>query len=803
MMRLIDLVGACLSENLQQIVFIETDGPDLRPYLQTQRHIPVVRLPVSDVAAATGGVRSLVVATAGPAFGSLDDVKSALADLAPGTFVALALGWTVGELPVNVVLQALGSGRLQSLVCSELDYTRLHVGLLAVRTELPLLPLDRMGRPLRGDSIESPAGPESWIRVANELALLNLQSSQLRQQLHRLELASPVARQQAQQPAESTRQLEREKAAALKAAERAEAAVRSLERKVHSLETSTSLRLGQMLVDAGRKPQSELARLPRQLARLWRGRAAPRPHRPERTQQAPPMPTSQVSSVNLVGMLTKDTTLTPKPRGRLCVAGVLSPTTARVLARHADLIILHRGSARGLVERTHPDVVLIETRASTSNPGWLGFTEPGNVHAAREVLDLINEARVQGRPVALWRNGSTSAEAGASYLEPLCDEILVGPGSARAGRQWSPGVDLHQAVPVAPDVRRSGCISTGSWNARESSAAQGLRRRALIAAVSRGARLYPDLEDWYDDDLWPSELLDCVARPLDPKERAEVHQQAAVAVTAPFTVPSATGALHHRALEQLASGLRVVSGPNSELEAAFPQFVRFAQEQSVEHDVLSAVDEGAPTASEAREVLRVLFERHSAPVLVAQLAQLLGIHRPTTNRRSICVVADVAAGQTTRLVSTLANQRLRPDELVVHYVDPLPDRALDELIGQGVRVHHQQHQQQGAGSSSAPARIPSLETPWICLWDGTEWPSTRLLDLAIGAEISEADAVGLQAAEGSRFCQNLPGRGSLLRASVAAARGIPSEQDLADWARQGERLYGFTEVGASEGAGAA
>ncbi|MDF3150209.1 hypothetical protein, partial [Streptomyces sp. T21Q-yed] len=124
--------------------------------------------------------------------------------------------------------------------------------------------------------------------------------------------------------------------------------------------------------------------------------------------------------------------LTVAPRDRLVVAGVFTPATAEDFA--ADVVVnrLLPHDGRLLVQRTDPDVLVVQLSACTGDGPW-SLTGTGLApDLDRTLAELLAETRVSGRSAVLWRDAPPSAAPGLARL--AWDAVVDADTGVRLGR---------------------------------------------------------------------------------------------------------------------------------------------------------------------------------------------------------------------------------------------------------------------------------------------------------------------------------------------------------------------------------
>lgn len=804
-MRIQDLLQLH-TDQVQAVVDVSDGNIDLSSFLRLPHRVSYEHRTSTEVAQQQLGEGVLLVATAGAeeAYdGSLDNALAACAALRSGAMLFMALTWQTQEFPYHRMLDIFSSQRLQILQVGTLKYARMHIGLIAQCVERIQTPRDYGGRAVTTSATSGPAEFHVQLRIANEYAFSDFVARNERARMHNMERKSEEVLQEKNAALQEKDAALRERNTALQQNKSAQTALREaqsrlskVELNIKQLEQSTSFRVGRILVRAADNPLRGIIELPRQLYRLWRARrrvrggSAWKIGRPAREPSTPGQGEASADPLELertpAHRFLKYSMKVVTPRDRLVIAGVLQAETAETLRADCDIVLLAPHDALAVLERTDPDIVLVETAASEPGTLWTYFGDPAAVERERRLFELISEAHAIGRPVALWRNSPVHRTTPLDDVALMCDLVLDGPGSLRAGSSWHRGVSLGQHVPIAVQgADRSGAVYVGGWNLRESLAHHLMLVRALRAAGQHGLRIHPDVSAARTETL-PNDLSGYLGSPVHWRNRARVNASAEAAIAAPFSVSESVYGLDMRILEQLAAGLRVVTGPNIEVIEALGGHVVIANEQDVEAVVEKALAAG-PLDSTARwAALRTLFAEQATPVMLAHLVKRLGLDTNPLSARAVSVLArldePVAVEE---LIGSIARQRHLPDELIVAVgqAGKLEDRSFAELeaLGVGVRIV--------LSNAGWPELAVLARSRWVIAWAGGLWDAERLLDLAIGAECSHADAVGLVPGEVFAFVSYLPFAGALVRREKLASEREVSGT-LESWASRGSLLFG-------------
>ena len=504
----------------------------------------------------------------------------------------------------------------------------------------------------------------------------------------------------------------------------AESRAERAERALARVQASTSLRLGRRLVQAAKSPRTS-ATLPRDLWRMWRLRTQRR--------STPSSPAAASTSTTELSRRAAATTgshlLNPRataanPLSQLSVVAVASDATALTLGGHCALTRVLPHSASAVMEMVDADLVLIDTDAASAPSAWAHLGDPSATDRERALVDLIDTAHAQGRPVVLVRSGDPSRSATLHSLASRCDLVLTAsPGIDAAA--WNAGVDLGATwLPAGP---REGAVFVGQCDARWSSST----RDALLAALRAAPSL--DIHDWSASVSvyrrpWPDDLASRMAAPLATGDIAAALEGRAVGLASPMK--AARGLLHPSTAAMLAGGLRVVSDidPNLDEFAAVTSTYRDAGDAG--DAMRRALSLPAVTEVEHRRVLRELFLHHATPVMLQRLVDAIGVHARPLAARDIALVTALGDTDADAFVEAVLRQRVRPFEVLLTQ-DTMPT-SVRALRDEGIDVHC-------IGGHAAPEQIGlAIDCGYALAVDPAEWlawPDTHLLDAAIDLEV--------------------------------------------------------------------
>ncbi|MFA9446055.1 hypothetical protein [Egicoccus sp. AB-alg6-2] len=534
--------------------------------------------------------------------------------------------------------------------------------------------------------------------------------------------------------------------------------LRTAQRKLGQMETSTSYRVGHALVRSTRSPGAA-KRLPKELAKALREREAPATTTPEVAEEHAGGAEAQERSGEpaerwrLVDGLTTRFTADVAPS--LAVVGTAE--FADVLGRHAAVTRLLPHDAALLLERMRPGAVLVQASAVLHGSPWAGGGTSVSVERDRDLAQVLAAASAAGVSTVWWWDAPAASLPLLRSVAATCDVVLSADG--RLGPAWAPGADLHHV-----DVAARGGDGVVHLHTGGPRAPVGLLREALRAAARRTTtRVVVDLLDH-------PRLADVAVETgaelsvATPNDRYAAYRDAAVVLASPFTsAPDGTDAVGPT-LAALLSGARVVSGPNPVLRDLVGDLVTFVDTADELPDALEQALTAAPADDAARwRQLRHLAAVASPYTALRRLGGHLGHQVDPTPQRAVTVVTDLD-GDAEPFVAAALAQRTRPQVVVARGAQPgLHDRALAELEAAGIQVIAT-----GPSRGALPLTAP---TPWVVRLDaGAELHPDHLHDLLLAAELGPLpDAVGYADRLGP--AERLPDTGTLLRAELVRRRG--------------------------------
>jgi hypothetical protein len=516
-----------------------------------------------------------------------------------------------------------------------------------------------------------------------------------------------------------------------------DARIRMLEQRLTALEESTSMALGRAVAAAARRPGRGVRRLPGQLYRLWRQRREPTATggQPPGGKGAGDQAGTAPADGALIGFGTDEDRLLARTPGltgnRIAIAGVFGPALGSALEGCAHLISLLPHDAPLALERSDPDLVVVDATAAAGGP-WAYLGEPGVVDRERSMLATLEAARSRGYPVVLW-TGDAPVPPGLARLR--WDAVETG----------GPGVPLHRFNPVG-------------WTGADPTPLfvdPGVDR--LPAGVRRSVRAMVEEVG--------ADRVDAAAPGLPAALRARLWTVAATP---------------QQALEQLACGARVLCPPPvARTLGAAERFVHTTADAFHEAAGGSGADPVRPGAvrGDLRAVLRTLFETHATPVRLAGLVERLGIDAIPLRGRGVAVVAtapDVPRAR--RLVAELLEQTHPPAELLLPGGAGSHDAfavAAAELAAHGIVVRP------ARGVTPAEAAA-TARSPWLAPWPDSPVHPGHLADLLCAAECTDADIIGSATGEPA------PTAATATTAATIAVRPGSSDADPAGYAFAGD-----------------
>jgi hypothetical protein len=546
------------------------------------------------------------------------------------------------------------------------------------------------------------------------------------------------------------------------------------------------------------RPGKETLKLPVRMWRLYSSRAVPQ-------TAAPPAAAPEVEPAAAPGgrldpesrLLLAWSTAAIVPKTTLSVAGVWTEETLQALSPDCVANSLGPNDALLVLERTQPDLVLIEAAAGRAGHPWAAMGTPIGTERDRRLADVLDYAHGIGVPVVFWWNVPLAEAPGLAHLARRCDAVVADPAvTALPGgeRPFTRGVQPAVYKPVDLDpARPAHPVYVGAFDAPGS-----LLQRALEAAAPLGLRIVRDPEGRVEEAALPPELYPHAAGVGAPSRLARLYRESAVCLAAPFTAPAGSG-VPIRALEQLGCGAWVVSGPNEALARSAGDHVRFVREGDDVAGVLEEVTaQGPRSRMEARAAIRAFFDDRTTRAELGGLARSLQLDSDPTEARAVSVLVRLDVGTPVdTLVASVLGQAHRPREVVVGVPPGAAaevSRALAELEGAGLAV---------AAVERPPQPDPLIATatsPWITLWSPARtYGPAFLKDLLIGAECSRAPVVGYTGKADQEFVGELSPDAALVDRALAVDRELTTDPagtstGLGAWARAGVPLYGLAEA---------
>jgi hypothetical protein len=788
-MRITDFLGRYL-DGIERVVERHSGSLSLEPYLALPDGVTHER---ARERAPTGartrrgdrdvGADVLLLGLLGPdpeRYGREEEALALLAGLGQGQRCAIVFGHPTPALPIHRLLDALSESGSQLVQVSSLEHQQFHGAAMAIQTGDRLaMARDPFGTtlvPEPADTFE----PDVIRRLANEFVLLDFVARNLRAQVFRLggssveggdavrrrdelERWTEQARAQAEQSradaeaAKANAELARvETEAAQQEADELRREAARLRAEVDRIAGSTSFLLGHRLVETARHPGNAPG-LPVDLVRIWRrrgqakdGATATAPtNRPPPPAARPPEPGAGPTPITAVRPAGEDEqrrfvahlAFEARPRVRPVIAGILTDATAGALQVDAVVNRLTPNDARLVIERTEPDLVLVETAAFGAGRPWSYTGDPAATDRSARLLEVIDVARSLGGSAVLIRDARQPAAAGLIPLESRFDLVLDAQGTVGHDVGWSRGVQLARFHPLgrppSPDPRP---LFVGGVSPRQPAALRAFSAETISAVASLGL-------DVLADPGGPIDHVEPIAGEgairadrLSWEDAARVYRARAIGLANPVSVPDAVTVIEPGILEQLACGMRIVSGPHLSLAAAFGGDVQFVREPGEAVAVMrEALRQPAPSPLEMRSLLRALFEGHATPVMLSALTRRFpSMPDPLSGRRVTAVVVGDRLDRGV-VIESLVHQSHRPAEVLLGgdgewsaaersalEAANIPSRALE-----------------GDGDEVRWSMVGSVaDTEWLTVWP-IDRPvgSCYLLDLLVGAELSRADVV--------------------------------------------------------------
>lgn len=486
------------------------------------------------------------------------------------------------------------------------------------------------------------------------------------------------------------------------------------------------------------------------------------------------------------------------PRARLVIAAIADPRTIDEIQPDAAVERMLPHDALLVLERTDPDLVLVDTAALLPGRPWAHGGDPSAGDRGRRLVEILTAARALGRPTVLWWNGPRDHAVGLIPLEGNFDLVIATDlsGADDPALAWTIGVQLRTWNPLGADSDRPRHPAFLWRRDTVTTRTAGPTRATLKALADAGLEIWRDADEPPVGVPVPDGLRSSLTTPVDPERLPDRFRQHGLFVAGPIVAPDDARSVGSVILEQLASGGRLVSGRNAALAASFGEAVTWMDgPDGAAEAVREAAMRGPMSAAERRATLRTLHRQHATSVALGTLARYLGLRPQLTPNRDVCAV--VALGPDVRtidFVDGILRQEERPAEALLLTDDAAAARPfLLELERAGIRGHVASPPDRGEGILRWAAGFAG--SGWIWAWaPGTDYAPTLLLDCLVGGQMASAAAVGLVDGDEDRFVDDLPVARAIITREAARNRPDPRDGHLASWARRGAPLFGMAAL---------
>jgi hypothetical protein len=524
----------------------------------------------------------------------------------------------------------------------------------------------------------------------------------------------------------------------------------TVEAELRAAKGSATMKLGQAVVAAAKRPWIGGPRLPVHLYRMWRQgrglRTGPGPGEGFRSDDearwakilldagAGAAGDRFLAAYTTPGLAWASATRSGRAdlADGLVVAGVLTDASCAALAPDATVEQLLPHDASYVLEGSGADLMLIEAAALLGG-AWAHAGDPAATDRGRRLADLVDVARALGKPVVFLRNAPAYLMPYLDWLAAACDAVVDG----------GLGVQLARFNPIdLPSRRGTTPVYADQRDPRESPATKRLLDELTGAGTGPVTIIGPP--------AWP-----------DAPGVYRGHQV--------FLAAS-----DEQAREQLACGARVV-GPVT--GASGPELAE-------------AAGAGPRSLAEVKATLLDLFEHQATPVRLAELGRQVGLPPRPMPGRWVAVLAGLRdAADAGVLADSVLAQRLRPAEVAVWLDGTAADRAdgrtgvsaaLDRLRAEGIEVSV-------VTGTDVAAAARTASAPWSAVWEpGVTYGPATLAELMCALECSRADAVGYVPGTDFVFTDVLDP--AVARTELYRDGAAPRSA----WGRRGLRLFAVT-----------
>lgn len=572
--------------------------------------------------------------------------------------------------------------------------------------------------------------------------------------------------------------------------------------KVHSLKNRKWWRLGMLLADAKRYPR-RLPLLPAKAFRLVVARTQPIPKPRARDVEA-----SMGNRVRRARGVESGPSESRRPYlaprqvrklGDLKVAAVMDRMSYACFEPEARLLSFRPDNFDGVIEDGDPDFLLVESAWQGAGGAWqymIGSYNYSETLGLPQLKSLLSCCREKGIPTVFWNKEDPVHFSRFKEAAQLFDHVLttdancvhayegLGIEKGRIGvLPFGAQPKLHNPV-AHPDGRLAEVCFGGTYYHNRHPERRRQLELLLDAATPFGLRIYDRTYDRGDSSMsFPGRFEPYVWGALPYEEMVRAYKRHRVFLNVNSVTDSPT-MFSRRVFELLACGTPVVSNPSTGMERMLGGKVDSVDSAEAATGAIERLmTDNRYWRERSLAGVEAVFREHTYAHRLAHVAQKVGVDVDAPDKPSISVLLLDDYRQVSGFLEGIAEQTLRPAEIVV-------GTALSAGTQAEVRFFEQDD------ADDVRFRYKSLakaaKSDWVAiLHPGRAYSRECLTSLAQKTVFTRADIIGFDS-EGMEdsYVDSLATEPVLVKREVVATRGwVQNPQELRKWFSEGVLMY--------------
>lgn len=572
--------------------------------------------------------------------------------------------------------------------------------------------------------------------------------------------------------------------------------------KVRSLKNRKWWRLGTLLADARRYPK-RIPRLPLRALKLVLTQTDPIPKpRARNVEASVEKPVRKGRGVEVEVTERGQPYLAPR-RGRklgdLRVAAVLDQMSYACFEPEATLLSFRPDNFEGVLEQGEPDLLLVESAWQGAGGAWqymVGSYNYSETLGLPQLKSLLWYCRKKGIPTVFWNKEDPIHFSRFKEAAQLFDHVLTTDANCvRAyeelgikGEQigvlpFAAQPELHNPV-AHPDGRLAEVCFAGTYYRNRHPERRRQLELLLDAATPFGLRIYDRTYDRKDSTMsFPHRFQPHVygALPYDEMVRAYKRHRVFLNVNSVTDSPTM---FSRRIFELLASGTPVVSNPSGGIDGMLHGKVDTVDSaQAATNAIEKLMTDDRYWRKRSLAGVEAVLSEHTYAHRLTQVGQQAGVNVEVPEKPSVSMILLDDNGQLSSFLEGIAQQALRPSEILV-----------GTLSSEGAQAEVRFFEQDESADVGARYKIlgRAAKSEWLAIVDpGRVYPTHCLSSLTQKAVFTRGDVIGFHS-DGveDAYVDCVKTDPVLVRREVVAARGwVQSSRELRKWGCAGVLMY--------------